>query len=98
MQSPCDLHSPSVCRITQNQAYARVLAKRNRAARHQPDRVLEMTGSRTSGTSPIDSLKQSPDNGTGLLARRRRIKLLDGGTTTEAALMAARKFGIHHEA
>jgi hypothetical protein len=43
-------------------------------------------------------LKQSPDNGIELLARQRMFKHPDGGTTTEAALMAAREFGIHHEA
>src|SRR5436309_1921766 len=54
-------------------------------------------GSGGSGISPIDSLKQPPDNYMGLSARQRRIKYPDGGTTTETDLMAAREFVVHHE-
>src|ERR1041385_2891502 len=49
---------------------------------HQSYRVLEMSGSGgsgTSGTSPIDSLKQSRDNGIELLAPPRMFKHLIEG-------------------
>ena len=49
------------------------------------------------GNPPIDSFKQSSDILVEWLARRPRIVRPDGGTTTEAAVMAAHEFGIYHE-
>jgi len=62
---------------------------RSPTARHQHFRLQEMAGSCGSGTSPIDSVKQSSDIRIGLFARCQKLKHPEGGTATEAVLRAA---------
>ena len=74
--APFDLSWPVLRSQHAWQAHSRFLSLARRETRTQATMancISSMSGSRGSGTSPIDGLKRSSDNYIGSLARRRRI-------------------------